>query len=421
MYEAITQDQLSHRMLSQMMSMEQKMASKEDITGMEVRMMSKMQSEVQTIKTDQQEFKSQVEERIKQFETRQLKKMQDLEQKLQQTSISASSNQASPVQPSIQRNRMTEVDDDDETRRKKQILVGGIDKEQDYTTTTHMLKDLVSKLVGHKANIEVGTLTERNGSLGTLTFQVFSDKIKCYKLLRQQQHNDYEQLSFFDNLTFQERILEKRLGLLKHFMLKTNEHDADDVKVIWRKQIVTLRNRKIAWYDEANQIQMTKAAKKHQDEVENALEEWIRKRSHDDPATDSEWLTKQHLHDGEHVTRHAKNSHQDHNRLDVSILTGIADLDDKIHEEENEQLDDDPTNDKGNEDAEIMTHQYDIMSNQQRHLNDHQKKRPTNTIEANPTGVHDSHDESNGDYDQQQQQQQQQQNNNINNNIKHYN
>ena len=72
----MTQDQLLHRMLAQMMRLEQKMASKEDITGMERRMMGQMQDEVQTMKKDQHTFQGQVEQCLKKFEESQNEKMQ---------------------------------------------------------------------------------------------------------------------------------------------------------------------------------------------------------------------------------------------------------------------------------------------------------------------------------------------------------
>ena len=71
LFEEMTQVQLMQKMFAQMMVMDQKMASKKDIDGMEKRMTNKLEHEVQNLKTDQQQLRSQVEERIQQFEEKQ--------------------------------------------------------------------------------------------------------------------------------------------------------------------------------------------------------------------------------------------------------------------------------------------------------------------------------------------------------------
>lgn len=288
MYEAMSQDEIMHKMLAQMTILGQNMVTKSDIEGLEGRLMHKIKDETMNMKHEQDEFQGKIEARIKQLEESHVSDIKRIEQRVEASkqatgkSSSSSMNNQAPHLPS------TIVEDDpDQLTRKKQILVGGINKEHDHETTITMLKELVTRILGSKAKIEVSTLTDKPGSLGTLTFQLFGDKIKFYKPLKQQ-HHDYEQLTFFDNLTFQERIQEKRLGLIKHFMIKSNDHKTDDIQILWRKQIVTLNNNKVAWYDTSNQINMTRAARKHQDEVENALKEWISKRSQEDPATDSD-------------------------------------------------------------------------------------------------------------------------------------
>ena len=63
------------------------------------------------------------------------------------------------------------------------------------------------------------------------------------------------------------------------------EYDESDVKIRWRKHMVTLRDKKVAWYDDENQIKMTKAARKFEKKSEGALQKWITKRRKD-PETD---------------------------------------------------------------------------------------------------------------------------------------
>ena len=241
-----------------------------------------MQSEVKAMKQDQQNFQCQVEERIKQFEDKQNEKMQDLEQKLENTA----EKQERRGKGRAGDNEGEDAEEEAETmRRKKQVLVGGIHKEQDSEQTITMLNELMDKVCGGRHGIEVGTLNNRKGSLGMLEFPTVGSKISFYKKLQQQ--SDHGQLSFFDNLTFPERVREKRLGLIKHFMAASGDHADNDVKIVWPKKLVTLKGRKVAWY-ENEEIKMTQAARKHEQEVQQALKEWIGKRSGGDPETDSD-------------------------------------------------------------------------------------------------------------------------------------
>ena len=185
---------------------------------------------------------------------------------------------------------MTRDDNDDndaEAQRHKQILVGGIDKEQHHDDTKTMLKQLVTQLLGNRPRVEIGTLLDKPGSLGTLTFPTVNDKINFYKKLNQQNEHGQE-LSFFNNLTFSERTREKHLGLVKHFMMRSGDYSAGDVKIVWPRKLVTLKGRKVAWFNDSQEMQMTKAAKQHDAEIKAALKEWVDKRSRKDPETDSD-------------------------------------------------------------------------------------------------------------------------------------
>ena len=95
---------------------------------------------------------------------------------------------------------------------------------------------------------------------------------------------------FFDNLTFPERVRDKRLGLIKHHMLALEEFKDVDIQIKWRKKMVTMKSggkeRKIAWY-ENDEIKMTAAAGKVEHVVNQSLKKWVAKRSND-PETDSD-------------------------------------------------------------------------------------------------------------------------------------
>ena len=128
--------------------------------------------------------------------------------------------------------------------------------------------------------------SKESSNLGVITFPDCDEKIKFYEKLNSSNAIDTTKYHFFDNQTFAERIRDKRLGFIKHCMMETGKYDDTEVKILWRKQMVTLRQKKVAWY-ENDQIQMTKAATNVEQKVEEALRKWIAKRSKD-PETDSD-------------------------------------------------------------------------------------------------------------------------------------
>ena len=129
-------------------------------------------------------------------------------------------------------------------------------------------------------------LNNKEGNLGVITFPHVAAKKDFYRKMQRCSELD-EKYNFFDNLTFPERIRNKRLGYIEHHMISHDDYAEGDVKVIWDKNMVTLRSKKIAWYNDDNEIQMTTAAKFFEKEVEHSLTLWIAKRSND-PETDGD-------------------------------------------------------------------------------------------------------------------------------------
>jgi len=240
-------------------------------------MMTRMETNMTTMK---QEIKEEVAEDVKTI----------CKQELQQVNnrlTALESNRRTPAtNHTTTDSRKHEIDESD-VDRKMQIIVSGVGQDQTAEAIIKALQEIVQIVTDGSQDVQVDSLGSKGtGSLGVLTFPSVGKKIDFYKAV--QQCNDInDKYRFFDNLTFPERIRDKRLGLLRHHMISNDKYTEADVRVRWRKHMVTLKDKKIAWYDHNDEFQMTKAAKQFEKEVETSLKKWIAKRS-SDPETDSE-------------------------------------------------------------------------------------------------------------------------------------
>eukprot|EP00973_Karenia_brevis_P059817 8326325-Karenia_brevis.AAC.1 len=79
-----------------------------------------------------------------------------------------------------------------------------------------------------------------------ITFPDKKTKIDFYKKPSQNPGKIGEDsfMRFEDNKTFNERVDDKRLGYIKHYMVNTAKYSESDVKILWPKMMVTLRGKK---------------------------------------------------------------------------------------------------------------------------------------------------------------------------------
>ena len=161
MYEDMSQTQLMHNMFAQMMLMDKVMASKSDIKGMEERRTNRLHNEADNLKTDQQQLRSQVEERIKKFEENQKEELKKLELKVQEVTRSNSSSSGIRIQANNERNNTKDrvsMNDDDRQLRVRQVVVSGIGKGQTNDYVTNNLNIIVKGVLGDHATFETGVL-----------------------------------------------------------------------------------------------------------------------------------------------------------------------------------------------------------------------------------------------------------------------
>ena len=87
MYEAMSQDEIMHKMLAQMTILGQNkenMATKTDIEGMEGRLMNKLKDETTSMKQEQDKFQGNIEARIKKLEESHDSDIKRIEQRVEE-------------------------------------------------------------------------------------------------------------------------------------------------------------------------------------------------------------------------------------------------------------------------------------------------------------------------------------------------
>jgi hypothetical protein len=89
-----------------------------------------------------------------------------------------------------------------------------------------------------------------------------------------------DEVHFFNNRSFEERVADKQLGLIKHLMVSSGKFPPGEVKIIWPQRTVALGTKRVAWF-EGNKFVTSKSAKLFEKEMETRLKSWIEKRTPD--------------------------------------------------------------------------------------------------------------------------------------------
>ena len=114
------------------------------------------------------------------------------------------------------------------------------------------------------------------------------DKIEFYKAVRAcTDKSKLGDLFFRNNLTTEEREKEKRLGYAKNHIINDGGEDDGDVKILWRSYMVTVKGKKVAWYDDEGEWHVKTAAKKVEAKIDESMKKW-RSKIYPEPVTDSD-------------------------------------------------------------------------------------------------------------------------------------
>ena len=132
------------------------------------------------------------------------------------------------------------------------------------------------------------TTTKDPTNHGIITHATVKDKIEFYKTTQQNKHKSTvnKNLTFKDNLTFEERIIEQKLGYVKYHLINDAHKVQNNIKIYWNSNRVALNGKKVAWYTNGK-WKSTKAVDDIKELIEESISKWIQKRTQE-PPTDSD-------------------------------------------------------------------------------------------------------------------------------------
>ena len=176
----------------------------------------------------------------------------------------------------------TNTDIDDVELRKRQVVVSGLGEFEEAKDMVAMLDEILKKIMGANHGLQMSSVG-RGSKLGIITFPSTAAKVDFYK--RAENHADVsDDIHFFNNRTFEERVADKKLGLLKHLMVSSGKFPTGEIKILWPQRIVALGRKRVAWF-EGNTFFVSKSAKPFETEMQTRLKSWIEKRT---PELDTE-------------------------------------------------------------------------------------------------------------------------------------
>ena len=173
--------------------------------------------------------------------------------------------------------------------RKEEILdvvVKGFTEKKSKEALIAEIETMVKTVLGdaHGVNIDVPTDPCNHG---VLTFANNDDKLKFYKQVKEQKDKLDADISFANKLSWPDRVIEKKLGYIKHHLMLHFNKPVSDIKINWRRRFVEMGGKKVAYYDAGTWV-FHKSAKVIETKVNEAMEKWTSERETTDPPSESE-------------------------------------------------------------------------------------------------------------------------------------
>ena len=158
-------------------------------------------------------------------------------------------------------------------KRAKDAIVSDIDE---------MLKTILGESHGVTINVP-----QDPANHGVLTFANNEDKLKLYKRVEEQKDKLDGDISFANKLSWPDRVIEKKLGYIKHHLMSFFNKPVSDIKINWRRRFVEMGGKKVASYDAGTWV-FHKSARVIEIKVNEAMEKWTSERETTDPPSESE-------------------------------------------------------------------------------------------------------------------------------------
>ncbi|CAK0899675.1 unnamed protein product [Prorocentrum cordatum] len=174
---------------------------------------------------------------------------------------------------------------DSDMDRAMQAVAFGFKERQPAVNIEETLETALKVLLGEVHAASASAFTEE-AKMGVITFRNIHDKIEFYKAARACTDKSMPGGMFFRNsLATEEREKEKRLRRTKHHIINDGGGDDGDAKILWRRDMVTVKGEKVAWYDEEGEWHVKTVAKKVEANIDESMKKW-RSKTDPEPVTD---------------------------------------------------------------------------------------------------------------------------------------
>jgi len=168
---------------------------------------------------------------------------------------------------------------DDDEHRDAQIIAHGFDTDTDAEIIEKTLNDLIKEMKLEQRVSRVFTFSDP-ASIGVIEFQSIPSKKGFYKKLKQHtaEAPHGNKLSFGDNKTLEQRIKDKHLGFMKHFLIEDHSLPATDVKIKWPNMTVEVKGKMVAWFGSDQMFCVDGLGSGLKEKIEAKIKEWSEKR-----------------------------------------------------------------------------------------------------------------------------------------------
>ena len=192
-------------------------------------------------------------------------------------SITTQSRLTSP-----QRSTKARPDDDSDSdeERTRQVIIHGFAADTDEATITTFINNMLSTHALSKYADKVSTFSDPS-SIGVILFKTLAGKAGFFKKMRDvnvpSPHNNVKSMSWTDNNTWDERVMNKQLGLFKHHLHTKHNIPFSDIRIRRSKRTVQVRGTTVVKHENDGRLTTTNLAVAVENDVATALETWKQK------------------------------------------------------------------------------------------------------------------------------------------------
>ena len=175
--------------------------------------------------------------------------------------------------------------------RKEEILdvvVKGFRDKQPKDALISEIENMLKTILGDTHNVGIDVPADPCNH-GILTFESNAAKLSFYQKVDEKQDELADNISFTNKLSWNDRVVEKKMGFLKYHLMKQFNKNKEDIKIFWRRRYVEMNGKKVASYHlETDAWSYHKSAKMVEGKVEESMQAWFAKRERADAPSESD-------------------------------------------------------------------------------------------------------------------------------------